>query len=183
VRYGIALWPNEAYHWTLTLPPQVTTPEFAFQILPKLWDNLRKECQRKLPDFHYAAFVELHPHRAGIAHFHIVSLHKSPYRLKDLVHHQGFGYMATESLIEGKKAAYYVSKYTSKQGEEMPKGFRRVRLDRAWPRLPDPIPEFPVLPMRKEEPLGEYLLRISRISHITTEEALRRWGDRDSDIG
>lgn len=182
VWYGINLWDGNSYHWTLTLPGEIKTPAQAFNVLRGAWDNLRKSMQRKCDSFYYAAFVELHPKRAGIAHFHVVSCQKAPERLKDLAHHSGFGYMATESLIEGKEAAFYVSKYTSKQGAVMPKGFRRVRFSQVWPRLPDPLYEVQVYPMLQGEGVGEYLRRMANILETDPRILLERWLDKTHDI-
>jgi len=180
VRYGIALWPMDAYLWTLTVPGEIYSPDFAFKVIDQAWDNLRKRCQRTLPHFHYAAFVELHPHRTGIAHLHIVTLHWSPGRLKDVAHHAGFGFEAEETTISGKQAAYYVTKYTSKQGSEMPKGFRRVRLSQDWPRLPELPAEHQVLPKLPKELLQEYFLRISAVSSVPSSALRSQWLNSDA---
>lgn len=182
VRYGLALHGGPSYHWTLTLPGKIKTSRFAFLVLPNLWDNLRKGLQRDIGKWDYAAFVEIHPHRAGIAHFHIITFTKSPERLKDRAHHAGFGYMATEQLIEGWKAAYYVSKYTSKQGKEMPKGFRRVRLSQRWPTLPDAFYEVPLLPLRPKETLSAYLQRVHLASQVDELSLLARWQHKELDL-
>src|SRR6266576_3707725 len=147
VRYGMALHGGAAYHWTLTLPGRIKTGSFAFMVLKGGWDNLRKAMQRERGTWDYAAFVEIHPKRIGIAHFHVVSFEASSERIKDRAVRAGFGYMATEQLIEGWEAAQYVSKYTSKQGKEMPKNFHRVRLSQHWPKLPSALYEIPLLPM------------------------------------
>lgn len=182
VRYGLALHGGPAYHWTLTLPGKVKTSRFAFLVLPHLWDNLRKGLQRDVGRWDYAAFVEIHPRRVGIAHFHVVTFTKSPNRLKDRAHHAGFGYMATEQLIEGWEAAYYVSKYTSKQGSDMPKGFRRVRLSQKWPNLPDAFYDVPLYPIRHGESLSGYLHRISGLSGQAEIDLLARWEHHELDL-
>ncbi len=179
VRYGIALWPLSAYHWTLTVPGEIFTPDYAFEVVTAAWDNLRKHCQRKMPYFHYAAFVELHPNRVGIAHLHIITLHWSIGRLKDMAHHAGFGYEADETTVSGSLAAYYVSKYTSKQGKDMPKGYRRVRLSQSWPKLPSLPSDTPVLPIRTKESLPEYFLRVHETSQVLPSELQRRWLESD----
>jgi hypothetical protein len=156
VRYGIALWPGQARHWVITLPPEIKTSAQGFWLLPKAWNAFRMAIQRSIGEWHYAAFIELHPKRTGIAHVHIVSLQATNGRLKDMAHHAGFGFIASDDLIEGWEAAYYVAKYTSKQGEQMPKGFHRVRLDQQWPVLPEPW-NFPlVIPRKAKEPLADY---------------------------
>jgi hypothetical protein len=162
VRYGIALWrPQPAYFWTLTLPAWVQDSATGYRLLPKRFDSLRKSITRHVGAWYYVAFVEEHPHRAFIPHFHIISLQKSPSRLKDVANHAGFGYMAQEVVINGPKAAWYVSKYTSKQGYEMPRNFRRVRVCQAWPALPAPLPEVEIYPMRSNETIDGYCARVS----------------------
>ena len=90
--------------------------------------------------------------------------------------------MATEDLIEGWRAAYYVSKYTSKQGREMPKGFRRVRLSQHWPKLPSALYEIPLLPMRNREGLGAYIERIANETHLAECDLFARWEHRELDL-
>lgn len=174
VRYGIALWPGQAYFWTLTLPGWVDSPSRGYEILPHRWKILAQTLRRE-GEFQYAAFVEAHPHRNEIPHFHIISLMKAPKRLKDMAVSAGFGHQAKEAQINGGTAASYVSKYTSKQGRQMPKGFRRVRISQAWPRLPDPLYPCKVLPMKPREPLEDYLLRVSMSSHTLPSILLERW--------
>jgi len=182
VRYGLALWNGPKRLWTLTLDGRIKTTDVAFGILGECWDNLRKTMQRAIGRWNYAAFVELHPSRAGIAHFHIVSLAESPGRLKDVAHHAGFGYQAKDDPIDGPKAAYYVAKYTSKQGSVMPRNFRRVRLSRGWPALPDPVYDVPILPIRKHEALADYFIRVATVAGITPADAALRWEHPEADL-
>lgn len=183
IRFGIALSDErEAYFWTLTLPAWVDTAEKGYEILPARWDNLRKHIQRAMGRWDYAAFVEEHPQRDFIPHMHIISLKASPERLKDLACHAGFGYMATEDKISGSHAAFYVSKYCSKQGRAMPKGFRRVRTSQGWPRLPEPEYDIPVLPLRKREALPDYFNRVSLTSGVAPSVLATRWLDKPSTI-
>jgi hypothetical protein len=162
VHYGIALWrPKPAYFWTLTLPAWVERPQTGYSILPARFKNFANKLRYRLGAWYYVAFVEEHPHRNFIPHFHIISLQKSPERLKDLANSAGFGYQAMEVPIDGAKAAWYVSKYTTKQGFEMPRRFRRVRVCQAWPSLPDPIYETQVYPMLPRETVRAYCARIS----------------------
>lgn len=164
VRYGIALWrPNPAYFWTLTLPGWVMEPTKGYRELPKRFKGFRQSLTRAMGAWYYVAFVEEHPHRNFIPHFHIISLQKSPGRINDLANHSGFGYKASESEINGPKAAWYVSKYTTKQGYRMPRGFRRVRACQAWPVLPSPIYETTVFPMYSNETTEAYIARVSML--------------------
>ena len=167
IRYGLALWrPRPAYFWTLTLPPWVVTPEVGYRVLPERWDALRNRLQYRVGRWLYAAFVEGHPHRAFIPHLHIISLSQAPERLKDLAVSSGFGHQAKEIEINGKMAASYVSKYASKQGREMPKNFRRVRVSRLWPTLPDPLYEFKVFPPKPRESLAAYIFRVADLTGV-----------------
>lgn len=165
VKYGIDLaQPRDAYMWTLTLPGWVHYASTGFRILPDLWDKFRREVQRFYPVWDYAAFVECHPVRGLIPHFHIVSLAAAPYRLKDVAKHCGFGYMAKEKQITSKGAAGYVTKYCSKQGYAMPRNFRRVRVSRGWPRLPSPLYEHTVYMKGNRESIKDYIRRIARLT-------------------
>jgi len=175
VRYGMALWPGESFHVTLTLPGQVKTPAFGFFVLKRAWDNYRKAMQRTVRKFDYAAFVELHPKRLGIAHFHIIAFQECPERINDFAHHAGFGFKAQESIVEGRQAARYVSKYTSKQGAAMPKGFRRVRVSRRWPKLPEEVYEIPIYPPGRKEEFAHYIQRIATITGEHIPDLMARW--------
>lgn len=182
IRYGLALWDGPKRHWVLTLPGHIKTASFGFYVLKRAWHNFYTAIQRQGTPFYYAAFVELHPKRFGIAHFHIVSLRASPGRLKDIAHHAGFGFIDSDDEIEGKLAAYYVSKYTSKQGSQMPKGFRRVRVSRVWPSLPTPIPDPPIITLGTGEQLGAYLQRVFNQTGVPLPDLLARWEHPELDL-
>jgi|ERR671923_211101 hypothetical protein len=182
VRYGIALWPGEAYFWTFTLPGHIKNQAFGFRVLRHAWKNLRQSVYRYYGEFQYAAFVEIHPKRQGVAHFHIVSLCPCPGRIKDVAVHAGLGHQATEAVIDGGEAAYYVAKYTSKQGDNMPKGFRRVRYSREWPSLPKPLYDTEIYPMQKGEILSDYLRRISANTGTPFSALLILWNHPEYDL-
>jgi hypothetical protein len=183
INYGINLWkPWLAYFWTLTLPSWVEDAATGYRILPQRWDNFRKRMQRHYGKWHYAAFVEAHPHRNLIPHFHIISLQRAPERLKDMANHAGFGYQAKDVCINGKMAAAYVSKYTTKGGKGVARHFRRVRVSHDWPRLPEPIYEMQVYPPQKGEAIALYLPRVSGILGIPLEVVRTRWLDKSLDI-
>lgn len=181
VRFGIELSrPQDAYFWTLTLPPWVHYPKTGFRILPHLWDNFRKTMQRSVGAWGYSAFVECHPQRALIPHFHIVSLAYQPYRLKDLAVHCGFGFEDEWSQITGKRAAQYVTKYCSKQGYAMPRGFRRVRVSRDWPKLPDPVYDLKVYYPKSRESVVAYVRRVAITIDTDYNVLMSRWLDRSA---
>ena len=178
IRYGIALWDGPAYFWTLTLPGWVNDPKVGYRELPKRWNNFRMAIKRQscAAKFYYAAFVEEHPKRKRIPHLHIVSLLKAPKRLKDMAYHAGFGYQAKDIEITGKQAAAYVSKYVSKQSENMPYHFRRVRISQTWPRLPEPLSDHEIYPMFKNESVDLYLHRmVLTIGGVTIDDLRARW--------
>lgn len=179
VRYGVALWPlRDAYFWTLTLPGWVHYPKTGFRILPDMWDRFRREIQKRYPHWQYAAFVECHPHRNLIPHFHVVSLSPTPYRLKDLAVHCGFGHQVKDLQITGRHAANYVTKYASKQGYAMPRGFRRVRVSRHWPKLPKPEYDLNVYPMLARESVTAYIRRVAVITGASYDTLLSQWLDK-----
>lgn len=159
-RHGVENMGHEAYFQTFTLPGSVITRRKAFEILPRLWDNLRKSFQRHNLAWLYIAFVEGQPHREFMPHFHVLSSAKAHKRIKDLAVEVGFGYQAKEKRVSDQGAADYVSKYASKQGWDAPKGFRRVRASRKWPRPPDP-PLEAYLVKAGTETLFAFLSRVS----------------------
>lgn len=139
-------WPGHGIFGTLTLWGSVTTPSEGYEMIPRLWDNFRKECQRASGNFQYIAFVEGQAKRNGMPHFHFIT----PTivwngRLKDAAVRAGFGYQAKAEQVQGARAALYVSKYASKADEHVPARFRRVRTSRDWKKLPDPNVQYPAL--------------------------------------
>jgi len=172
-----------AYHWTLTLRSTVHTPYAGFREIPRLWDNLRKIVQRKTGKWTYMAFVECHPQRSKIPHFHVLSLTPSPVvgthkvePIKDLAWTAGFGYIASESEVQGYKAAYYVAKYASKHDPAMPRNFRRVRVSQDWTKLPEVDLE-PYIVRGREESLSEYLLRVNTRTDVPVDTLYIRYTD------
>jgi hypothetical protein len=165
-----------AYFWTLTLRPSVRSAAQGFRVLPRLWDTFRKVVQRTSGKWEYVAFVEGQPKRGNIPHFHIISMSKAPKRLKDIAMYAGFGHQAKEKRVDGPGAASYVAKYASKQNEDTPKGFRRVRASRSWSKLPEG--EFDGFIVKAyTETLASYLLRVNELTGISLEDLLQRWSD------
>lgn len=131
--------------WTLTLRPTIKTAKQGYAVLPKLWDKLRKYMARNYGSWSYCAFVEGHPQRGKIPHFHVIAsitlggTHGK--RLKDVAFKLGFGYQCKDKRIDTARAAAYVAKYASKGDEDMPKNFRRCRASQDWTKLPDMPPQ------------------------------------------
>lgn len=160
------------YFWTLTLRPDVHTAYQGFRVLPKSWDNLRKTVSRKSGKWSYLAFVECHPRRSRIPHFHVLSLTAAPVTgshvsspIKDLAYNAGFGYMATEELVASWKAAWYVAKYASKHDPAIPRGFRRCRASRDWTKLPESdLPAYMV--KSKNEHFWQFFIRVAEQTDV-----------------
>lgn len=190
--------PEQAYFWTLTLPKWYKSPEKAYKDLRRLWDTFRKALQRQYKDqqWAYVAFVEAHPKRSKIPHFHIISMLPIPekykwrknektgkrwrykMRLKDFAYRAGFGFIAYDKPVTTARAGWYVAKYASKTDEKMPKGFRRVRAARAWDKLPKR--DGPTLIVKaRGETNYHYCLRVQEITGIAVDELYELWTDID----
>lgn len=168
---------NKGWFWTLTLRSKYRTPEQGYEALPTLWDNLRKRVQRANKTWSYCAFVEGQPARGYMPHFHVISLSPAPIRIKDLAMECGFGYQATESVVNSGKAANYCAKYASKTNPATPKGFRRVRASRDWAKLPAFEGE-PYLVRASNELLSDYLLRVHWVSGVAIDDLLFCWQNK-----
>jgi hypothetical protein len=172
---------SEAFFWTLTLRPGIQTSYQGFRALPALWDNLRKKMQRVTGKWTYLAFVECHPQRHSIPHFHAISLTKAPMvgdhirnPIKDLAYQAGFGFMATEEVVQGWKAAWYVAKYASKHDPAIPRNFRRCRASRDWTKLPEmDLPAY--LVKGRNEHLSEFIIRASENTDVDPDTLYRRY--------
>lgn len=168
------------YFWTFTLGRKYKTAEEGFAALPKLWDRLRKFIQRRVQGrWEYCAFVEGQPLRGDMPHFHVISLVKSPKRIKDVAVWCGFGFEAYEDRITSGKAAAYVSKYASKQSPKTPPGFRRVRTSAHWAGLP--IRENVHLYVQAgKESLQDYLTRVASETAIPLDEVVNTWLSKET---
>lgn len=168
------------WFWTLTLRGKYHTRAAGFKALPKLWDRFRKAVQRALKakgipgKWEYLAFVEGQPQRQYMPHFHILSSHKSPRRLKDMAMYAGFGYQAKEKPVNSQKAMYYVAKYASKQAQETPKKFRRVRASQNWAKLPA-FEGDPLFVKAYDETLTNYLQRVNDATGVDIDTLKDRW--------
>lgn len=166
--------PRVYYFWTCTLRGKYHTALSGFQALPRLWDNLRKAVSRSVGTWSYCAFVEGQPKRDFMPHFHIISSVKAPYRIKDFAWDRGFGYQATETRVDGPKAASYCAKYASKVSPHTPKGFRRVRASRDWAKMPDQE-FFPLIVKSRRETVTEFILRAHELTGVPMDDLYERW--------
>jgi len=172
--------------WTLTLGSAYTNVVDGYKAIPRLWDTFRKEIQREQGRFDYLAFVEGQPKRSFMPHFHVLAFARVPSyynertdprnNIKDFAAHVGFGYQSKEKIVDSDGAAYYVSKYVSKGSPDIPKGFRRVRCSRSWPKPPDD-PKKPYLVRGVGEQITDFILRVEAISGRDADELVREYQD------
>lgn len=198
-RTGVKHERHEFRFWTLTLRPSIRTAKQGYDVLPRLWDNLRKAIQRYYgnPLWQYIAFVEAHPKRAKIPHFHVITSLPVPYvkqarkdkngkvylrrlRLKDLAYKCGFGFEAYDVPVSGRKAANYVAKYASKGSDEIPKGFRRVRASKHWDKL-QKLDRPKLLVKAAHETNFAYIWRVQDACGLPIEELWEKWIDATQD--
>lgn len=175
---------GECLFWTLTMGSEYTQLTQAYEALPRLWNTLRMAIERDQKRFFYLAFAEGQPQRDMMPHLHTLVFAHVPdvynvrtdprENIKDFAVACGFGHQAKEKLISSDGAARYVAKYASKDGTGMPKGFRRVRASRAWPR--PPIKPFPPYIVRSYgEPISDYLLRVEATTPRTMDEIVEQY--------
>lgn len=175
VRIHLEASGRQAYFWTFTLPSTFRSASTGFAALPQIFSRLRETMRKNPEKWEYCAFVEGQPKRGYMPHFHIISLSRSPRRIKDLAVAVGFGYMATETKVNSGKAAQYCAKYASKQSPVTPKGFRRVRTSKGWAKLPDtPNPEEYIIKSRTEH-FWEYILRVHEQTGVDMSLLRDRW--------
>lgn len=115
------------------------TPEESLWVWPKAWSVLGQRARRTAERFEYLMIPERH--KNGKIHIHALETSLLDTRWwKDNGRACGLGYIAeAEAIKNPQQAAWYVSKYIGKQlGEtSWPKGFRRVRTSRGWPKTPE----------------------------------------------
>jgi len=173
--YGVNQQGGKAYFWTLTMGRRIKSPRRAYELIPTMWDALRKSMQRKYKEWQYIAFVEGQPKRGNMPHFHIITMKPCPRgRLKDYAHSFGFGFQAKEEIVEGWEAAGYVAKYATKQNPETPKGFRRVRKSQKWPVRSKVVHDSLIVRSVRER-IEDYLQRVSRLTGIHPNKLANLW--------
>lgn len=170
---------------TLTLGSQYRTPKAGFAALPKLWDRLRKCIQRVQGAFEYLAFVEGQPERSNMPHFHILMNCEPPakrnkygkitkHNLHDFAVLKGWGHQAELKPVTDDQAGWYVSKYATKQHEDTPKGFRRVRASKGWTKLPR-HPHAALIVPSKTEDVGMFINRLSEQTGVSQEDCYQQY--------
>jgi len=121
------------------------SPQRAVWVLHDQWDKLRSRWQATCQRPQYMLVGEVG--KRGHFHVHFLTFSSCGERWwKDNARRSGFGYQAKESEkhVEPAKAGFYIGKYLFKQLQRdiYPKGYRRIRTSRLWPKLPQlPRPE------------------------------------------
>lgn len=170
---------------TLTLGSGYTSSDTAYGKLKKLWDRLRKSITRKKGKFQYAAFVEGQPHRANMPHFHIIISVEPPakrnkkgviteHNLHDWAVSMGWGSQVKLKRVTSRKAAWYMSKYSSKGSATVPRSFRHVRISRGWYKVPKD-PDRKLLVKACTEHVSDFIQRISDETGLSLDEAYVRY--------
>jgi len=183
---------GELWFLTLTLPSTILSTVQGFLSLPSLWDTTRKQYQRWYGTFSYLAFVEGQPHRSHMPHFHILTSTEPPtqrgkhgfvtkHGLHDWAFSVGWGFQAELHKVDGIEAAAYVAKYASKQSPHTPKGFRRVRVSRDWPKLPPHSSSHWIVPARQES-LSDFLIRVHERTGLPLESLYIAWSEVEAQI-
>lgn len=183
VYYGWCLWrPRPFYFLTFTMPGWMERPEQGYKELPKCWDNLRKYVSRQYHRFSYAAFCEEQPQKRDMVHLHVITRTDLPTRLNEIALHCGFGFQASNRLMTGIGASYYVAKYASKALTHAPSHFRRVRISQEWPRLPEPVLPEDYIPSWPRESMAGYLHRVSATIGVDLRTITERYDNHGLDI-
>jgi hypothetical protein len=145
------------FFMTVTSHEKLTADQ-SLWVWPSAWGQLRDRMKYRAGGVFFYIMVPEH-HLDGRLHVHAIeSAGVGQSWLKSAARESGLGYMDEEKPIKTPQgSAWYVSKYLGKSIEktDWPKGFRRVRASRNWPKLPEqPMPEgWQFAPLPKGEAL------------------------------
>jgi len=106
------------------------------------WSKLYAALKRKNKALEY--FIVPEKHKDERMHVHALwTASVTKKWLKDNARKRGLGFMADVTEVKTTKGATgYVTKYVGKDlGEDVPKGFRRVRVSQGWAEIPKPETE------------------------------------------
>lgn len=136
----------------------------AIEVWPFAWKKLYSRISRKYGKGEYMMVTE--KTKRGKLHVHSVVTWGIDMRwLKDNARSCGLGFQADVQPIEyAAGAAAYVAKYLVKNNYAWPKGWRRVRLSRGWPK-PD---EMQSMPGWEHFPL-QGAITAERIAHVVSD--------------
>lgn len=129
---------DAVYFLTLTSHEDLS-PEGTLKVFPQAWKTLRQRVVRKAGVWSYLMVPERH--KSGRMHVHLLESAGCGERWwKDNARACGLGYMVDEQALDDSgRAAHYVTKYIGKSLKDVqwPDGFRRVRVSKNWPPLPE----------------------------------------------
>jgi hypothetical protein len=130
---------------TVTSRPYAT-PNQSLHYFAQNWPKLVRRANyhtNKVEGQKWSYYLIPEQHKTGVLHAHLIASTNLKTRWwKDNAYACGFGYMAeSEPISEPALAIGYINKYLSKsiQYTRWPKGFRRVRTSRNWPKEPSQI--------------------------------------------
>lgn len=177
---------------TLTLGRRFKTPYAGYVALPRLWDTLRKSMLRKWGTWRYLAFVEGQENRGGMPHFHILSNRlpsaangkrgvPTKHTTHDWAVRLGWGFEIDVTQVTGRTAAEYISKYASKATGAVPKGFRRVRVNRSWARGLGNSTGRLIVPARDED-IAHFVARVCDETGLSAELVYQKWTDGQTEV-
>lgn len=124
---------------TITSHENLKTFSQCHYVFHNAWSKLYAALKRKTPRLEY--FIVPEKHKDGRMHIHAIwSAGVTQKWLKDACRSRGLGYQAKVIEIKDAIAApKYVTKYIGKDlGEDVPKGFRRIRVSAGWKEIPKP---------------------------------------------
>lgn len=131
---------DNVYFLTLT-SHEGLSPEGTIKVWPQAWKTLRQRAVRWNGGQVFDYLMVPEKHKNGRLHVHMVeTLGAGDRWWKDNARQCGLGYMVSEQVCNtANGAAFYVTKYIGKSlgAEDWPANFRRVRLSRSWPPLPE----------------------------------------------
>ncbi len=132
-------------------------------VFPKAWKKLRQRAARETGHFDYLLIPE--QHQDGRMHIHAIeTAHLGQEWWITNARQCGMGWKDEETPVRTPAgAAFYVVKYLTKSIDVLtwPKGFRRVRASRDWPKLPDmpPIPGWTWEVLARRDSIDESLAK------------------------
>jgi len=128
---------------TLTSRPYAT-PTKSLYYFQQNWPKLVRRAAyhtNKIDGKAWHFFLIPEQHKTGVLHAHMIATtYLKTKWWKDNAYKTGFGYMAkSDQIKEPALVVGYITKYLGKSIEytQWPKGFRRVRTDRSWPKTPE----------------------------------------------
>ena len=156
------------------------SPQASWWVAPKAWMKLQARIRRATGGFEYFAVPEVQ--KNGRVHFHLITTAKlSKKWWKDNARACGFGFQSDRQEVHDLGGVVgYMAKYLTKSLElsQLPKGTRRVRVSRGYPRTaPRQVSDdwdFAIIP--RHEPLqGAYEALERRGYFVTMKGSKSAW--------